>query len=130
MVRAKVKMLRTVAAAAVMTLGAAEALAQSREPAYAAARAAGAVGERPDGYLGIVGNADPGLRRVVEDINIRRRAVYAREARASNASIEEFAFATGCFAIAQTRPGERYMGPDGVWRTRGEGPLVRDPRCP
>ena len=34
---------------------AAPAMAQDRDPAYAAARAAEQVGEQPDGYLGIVG---------------------------------------------------------------------------
>ena len=121
----------TAALALALTLGGtAGAAAQGRDPAYAAARAAGDIGERSDGYLGVVGNVGPGVRRMVEDINIRRRAIYAEKARANNASMEEFAFTTACFAIARTAPGERYMGPDGVWRTRGEGPLVRDPRCP
>ena len=31
------------------------ATAQERDPAYAAARAAGQIGELPDGYIGVVG---------------------------------------------------------------------------
>ena len=51
-------------------------LAQQRDPAYAAARSAGKVGEQPDGYLGIVGASDPALQRMVDDINIKRKAVW------------------------------------------------------
>ncbi len=104
--------------------------AQSRDPAYAAARAAGQVGEKMDGYLGYVGTPSPALRAVVEDINIKRKAVYAEKARANNATIEEYALTSGCLAIARTSPGEKYQAPDGTWQTRGNGPPLRDSRCP
>ena len=68
------------AALAAMGLVAAPALAQ-RDPAYAAAREAGKVGEQPDGYLGIVGDANPALQRLVDDINIKRRSIYAEKAK-------------------------------------------------
>jgi len=105
------------------------ALAQ-RDPAYAAARAAGQIGEKPDGYIGIVGAASPDLRRVVEDVNIKRRAVYAERAQAQHATVEEYAFTSGCKLIAQTEPGEKYMTPTGGWQTRGAGAPLRDSRCP
>lgn len=117
-------------ALALLVGGGANAAAQSRDPAYAAARASGQIGERSDGYLGVVSTADPAVRRMVEDINIRRRAVYSEKARANNASVEEFAFTAGCLAVARTAPGERYLAPDGTWQTRGNGPLRRDSRCP
>lgn len=41
-----------------------------RDPAYAAARAAGQIGERPNGKLGIVGEPTTELRRLVDEINI------------------------------------------------------------
>jgi uncharacterized protein len=118
-----------VLAASLLASGA-NAVGQGRDPAYAAARAAGQVGERADGYLAVTGNADPAVRRMVEDINIKRRAVYSEKARENNATVEEFAFTAGCLAVARTAPGERYLAPDGTWHTRGGGPLVRDPRCP
>ena len=101
-----------------------------RDPAYAAARASGLVGEQLDGYLGIVGEATPELQRLVDDINIRRRAVYAEKARENNATLEQYAVTSGCEAIARTTPGEKYQAPDGSWRTRTEAPPERDPRCP
>ena len=104
-------------------------LAQGRDPAYAAARAAGEVGERIDGYLGVVGS-NPALHRLVEDINIKRKAFYAEKAQGQHATVEDYAFATGCGLIAKTTPGEKYQAPDGSWHSRGDGPLLRDPRCP
>lgn len=106
------------------------AYAQSRDPAYAAARAAGQVGEKMDGYLGIVGSATPELKAIVNDLNIKRKAVYAQKAQAQNATVEEYAFTSGCLLISQTRPGEKYQAPGGGWQTREAGPPQRDPRCP
>jgi uncharacterized protein len=105
------------------------ALAQ-RDPAYDAARSAGQVGEKMDGYLGIVGAGTPELQRIVSDINIKRRALYADKARAANATLEEYALTAGCLAIAKTRPGEKYQAPDGSWQTRTDSPPLRDSRCP
>lgn len=110
---------------------AAPALAQgSRDPAYAAARASGQVGEKMDGYLGIVGGASPAVRAIVEDINIKRRANYTQRAQAQNATVEEYALTQGCILIARTAPGEKYQAPDGSWQDRGGGAPMRDSRCP
>jgi uncharacterized protein YdbL (DUF1318 family) len=120
----------TCTALAVTAAVAVPALAQQRDPAYAAARAAGTVGEQPDGYLGIVGNADLALQRLVDDINIKRRAVYSDGAHKNAATLEAYAFAAGCTAIQRTVPGEKYRAPDGSWQTRtGAAPML-DPRCP
>ena len=117
-------------AAALAFSGIAAPASAQRDPAYEAARASGQVGEKMDGYLGIVGGADAGLRRLVDDLNIKRRAVFADKAKAANATLEEYAFTAGCIAIARTAPGEKYQAPDGSWQTRGNGPPIRDPRCP
>jgi len=112
------------------TFAPAAALAQARDPAYAAARAAGQVGEKMDGYLGYVTTPAASLRAVVEDINIKRKAVYADKAQANKATVEEYALTSGCLLIGQTKPGEKYQAPDGSWQTRGSGPPLRDARCP
>lgn len=120
-------------AAAALVFGAVvpgSALAQARDPAYSAARAAGTVGEKMDGYLGYVGTASPALRAIVEDINIKRRANYTERARAQNATVEEYAFTQGCVLIARTAPGEKYQAPGGGWQTRTSAPPQRDSRCP
>jgi len=118
------------AALAVIGAGAVPALAQQRDPAYAAARASGKVGEQSDGYLGIVGNADPSTQRLVDDINIKRRAVYADKAQKNNATLEAYALSAGCTAALRTVAGEKYRAPDGTWQTRTNAAPVRDSRCP
>ncbi len=101
-------------AVAIALTGMAGTAAAQREPGYAEARAAGQVGEKMDGYIGIVGPATGELQRVVNDINIKRRAVYAQRAQAARSTLEEFAFTAGCLSIARTSrrgkiPGTRWI---------------------
>ena len=111
----------------VVAMGA-PAIAQTSD--YKSAKAAGLVGERVDGYIGIVGAATPELQRIVDDINIKRRAVFAKKAQENNATLEQYALTVGCQTISRTKPGEKYQAPDGTWKTRTSAPPERDPRCP
>lgn len=113
-----------------LTMATLAAPALARDPAYEAARSSGQVGEKMDGYLGIVGGGSADLRRIVDDINIKRKAVYAQKAQEQHATVEEYAFTSGCLLISQTKPGEKYQAPDGSWKTRGSGAPERDSRCP
>jgi uncharacterized protein YdbL (DUF1318 family) len=88
------------------------------------------VGEKPDGYLGIVGPADPALQRLVDEINIKRKAIYIEKARENSATPEAYGITAGCQAVARTVPGEKYMAPDGSWQTRTTAAPTRDARCP
>lgn len=122
---------RLIAAAALAgSLFAAGSAMAQRDPAYAAARAAGQIGEKADGYLGVIGSPSAAVRAMVEDLNIKRRALYSEKAQAAGATVEEYAFTTGCRLIGQTAPGEKYQAPDGSWQTRGAGAPQRDSRCP
>lgn len=120
--------MRMVAGLMIAAALAGPALAQ-RDPAYAAARSAGQVGEQPDGYLGVVGAGSAELRAVVNSINIQRKAAYTAKAQAAGATVEQMAFTTGCNLIVQTSAGEKYRTPDGAWKTRGAGAPERDSRC-
>lgn len=115
-------------AAGVVAVAATSALAQQRDPAYEGARAAGLIGEQPDGYLGFVTAPTDEVRKLVSDLNIKRKDAYTRNAPAGS-TIEQFAFVTGCNLILNTKPGEKYRTPDGKWLTRDDGAPVRDPRC-
>ncbi|WP_114522234.1 YdbL family protein [Altererythrobacter sp. ZODW24] len=116
---------------AALALGGFATTAQAqRDPAYAAARSSGQIGEKMDGYLGVVGASNAQLQAMVRDINIKRRAVYAEKAQAANATLEEYSLTAGCLAIARTAPGEKYQAPDGSWQTRTSAPPLRDSRCP
>jgi len=101
-----------------------------RDPAYQEARKAGQVGEKMDGYLGVVGSQPASIQALVADLNIKRRANYAERAQGQRATLQEYAFAQGCILISRTEPGEKYQAPDGSWQTRGAGAPQRDPRCP
>lgn len=105
------------------------AMAQDRDPAYAAARAAGQIGERPDGYLGIVGTPTRDLTALVNKLNILRKKLYTEKSAANGVTIEQMAFTTGCNAILKTVPGEKYQDPSGNWLTRTAAAPTRDPRC-
>lgn len=101
-----------------------------RDPAYASARASGQIGEQSDGYLGIVVSPTTELRKLVDDINIKRRALYSTKAQQNSVTIEAYALTSGCQAILRTVPGEMYRTPDGKWKTRTTDAPERDPRCP
>lgn len=102
-----------------------------RDPAYQGARESGLVGEKPDGYLGFVSAPSPDIKALVEDINIKRRAAYSKEALANGATIQEMALRTGCRLIAErTVAGEKYQTPSGQWKTRDSSAPELDPRCP
>ena len=116
-----------IAAAVLLTSVAANA---QRDPAYAAARAAGQVGEKVDGYLGMVGNQGPDIRRLVDDINIKRKAIYFQKAQDQKVTPDEYAFSTGCINMSNVVAGEKYQAPDGSWQTKGAGPAMKHSSCP
>ena len=101
-----------------------------RDPAYQAARTNGQVGERTDGYLGVVGSQPQAIQDLVDDLNIKRRANYTRNAQANNATVEDWAFTQGCILIQNTAPGEKYQDPSGNWQTRTSAPPRRNSKCP
>jgi uncharacterized protein YdbL (DUF1318 family) len=107
----------------------APAMAQ-RDPAYEAARKSGQVGEKMDGYLGVVGSQPASIQTLVADLNRQRRANYTQRAQAQSATLEEYALTQGCVLIARTEPGEKYQAPDGSWQTRDAGAPLRHSRCP
>ena len=121
--------LLAVAGFAAIGMIAGPAMAQ-RDPAYQAARQAGQVGEKMDGYLAVVGSAPAAVQALVKDLNIKRKDVYTREASKTGVTVEEFAFGAGCKNIRDTVSGEKYQAPGGGWQTRTSAPPQRDPRCP
>jgi len=125
----RIRSIGAAVAAVLMVSGISAVHAEGRSPAYTAARAAGQVGEQSDGYLGVVGSQGADIAAMVRDLNNQRRAVYTGAA-AGKSTIQEYAFTTGCKLIRDTRPGEKYQGLDGSWKTRGAGAPELDPRCP
>jgi uncharacterized protein YdbL (DUF1318 family) len=107
--------------------------AQAGDAVVAQARAAGQVGEQADGYLGYPGGSvSADVRSHVDQINIRRRALYTSRASQRNVSVNEMAAAVAC-EIFQGRVaiGERYRDEGGQWRQRtASQPVVTPSFCP
>ena len=104
---------------------AAPAIAQT--PAVDAARAAGAVGERWDGYLGIAAPVSAQVRSQVATINIRRRSLYSSLASRKGASPQDVGVTAGCQLLARVGAGQSYLLADGVWRrATGQGSVAPD----
>jgi uncharacterized protein YdbL (DUF1318 family) len=95
------------------------ALAQT--PAGNAARAAGAVGERYDGYLGVAAPVSAVVRSQIASINIQRRSLYSRLAASKGVSPQDVGVTAGCQLLARVGVGEAYLRGDGAWRRRGPG---------
>lgn len=90
------------------------------------ARRAGLIGERYDGYLGVVtGNPAPELRRQVSAINIRRRSLYSGLAIRKGVTPEEVGITAACSLFRRIGVGEFYLPGDGGWRrvAAGRSPL-------
>lgn len=119
-------MIRRLLPAALLLLAASASNAQT--PAIDAARAAGIVGERYDGYLGFAATPPAGLKSQVATINIQRRSLYSNLAASRGASPQDVGITAGCQLLARVRVGEAYMWADGVWRRRaaGQAPPVPD----
>jgi uncharacterized protein len=98
---------------------AAPALAQT--PALNAARAAGSIGERFDGYIGVAGPVTAAVRSQVASINIQRRKLYSNLAARRGVSPADVGVTAGCQLLARVAVGESYMLAEGGWRRRGPG---------
>lgn len=83
------------------------------------ARSTGVIGERIDGYLGVVGSADAEIVRQVQDINNRRRALYEKTAAETGTTVQQVARIAGEKQLAErVKPGEFYMDATGSWKQK------------
>jgi uncharacterized protein YdbL (DUF1318 family) len=90
--------------------------------AIVAARRAGQVGERYDGYLGLVNaSASAELRRQVAAVNIRRRALYSDLAARRGVTREEVGVTAACSLLRRVSVGEYYLAGQGGWRRLAAG---------
>ncbi len=80
------------------------------------AKKAGSVGERPDGYLGVVSrNAGAEVKALVEDINAKRREKYGAIAKKRGTSVKAVAALAGAKLVKNASPGEYVMTSSGKW---------------
>lgn len=116
---------KAVLAATVLVALGTPALAQGD---WKAERAAGRIGEQPDGYLGVVGSGSPAVQKTVADVNALRRQKYF--AGAGDQTPALFAQITACSIIGGLSPNEMYKTPGGQWRQRGTGTPELAAICP
>ena len=102
--------------------------AAQNSPVIRAAKAAGQVGERYDGYLGSASNIPAETRRQVEAVNIRRRSHFANLAAARGVSPQDVGITAGCVTLRSVQVGEAYLLADNVWRRRMPGQSAPVPR--
>jgi uncharacterized protein YdbL (DUF1318 family) len=103
--------------------------ASAQTPAVDAARAAGVIGERYDGYIGVAAPASSAVRSQVARINIQRRSLYSRLASSKGVSPQDVGITAGCQILARVGVGEAYMWADGAWRRRAAGQSVVPDYC-
>jgi uncharacterized protein YdbL (DUF1318 family) len=111
------RLLRVVIVALLALLPLASASAQ--DGPLTAAKAAGQVGERPDGLIGAV-NASPSaeIRALVERINAERMRIYAQAAQRSGATVEQTRRVYGERLVRETPAGQYYMDANNRWMRR------------
>ena len=84
----------------------------------AVAKRDGLVGERADGYLGVVVESVPDdVARLVSTVNDKRRAEYERIAGSNELTVEQVQALAGKKAIERTEPGGWIMV-NGGWRQK------------
>jgi uncharacterized protein len=83
------------------------------------AKAEGLVGERIDGYLGVVDSGAPGsVKSLVDQINAEREAKYAEIAKKQGAPVAAVAQIAGTKLIQRAPKGEYVMGANGQWQRK------------
>jgi uncharacterized protein len=98
-----------------LCLSALPAVAQSLDQA----KAAGQIGERIDGYVGVVdANAPSSVRSLVDRVNAERQARYAEIAAERGISVQVVAQIAGEKLIERAPGGQFVLGADGQWRQK------------
>ncbi|MEE9250856.1 MAG: YdbL family protein [Alphaproteobacteria bacterium] len=105
----------SILAALLFALGLALAPAVAEASPLDDAKAAGWVGERPDGYLGVVPGAPASAQALVSDINAKRQAKYESVAQSQNTDLQAVEVVAGEKLIKRAKPGEYIMTPSGQW---------------
>lgn len=80
------------------------------------AKTKGLVGEKPNGYLGVVNPASPDAQSLTNDVNAKRRQAYQDIAARNRTQLEAVEALAGEKAIQNTKPGHFVEGPGGWTR--------------
>ena len=80
-----------------------------------AAKTQGLVGERPDGFLGLVKPGNASAAALVKDVNAQRLTHYRAIAAKRGTTLEAVEAYVGQKLINRAEPGEYVMTPGGQW---------------
>lgn len=105
-------------AAAVSLLATPAAAQDAVKATIDAAKAAGKVGERWDGYVGAVSTVDAATQAAIDAMNTRRKAVYAEGAAKTGATTEQAGIIFAEKLIAGLPAGMYYMPQGGGWKMK------------
>jgi len=104
--------------------------APAQDPAtIVAAKRAGQIGERYDGYIGYVITPSPALRRQVDAVNIRRRSLYYGLAARKGVSPQEVGITAACSLLRRIGVGEYYLQGQSGWQRYAPGRSPVPPYC-
>ena len=104
--------------------------APAQDPAtIMAAKRAGQIGERYDGYIGYVITPSVALRRQVDAVNIRRRSLYSGLAARKGVSPQEVGITAACSLLRRIGIGEYYLSGQGGWQRNAPGRSPVPPYC-
>lgn len=78
-------------------------------------KAQGLVGEQADGYLGLVKPASPEIERLIDSINLQRKAHYREIAGKNNTSLRAVEAIAGKELIERAGPGQFVRDANGNW---------------
>lgn len=100
--------------AILLTLGLLASAAQA--DALTDARAAGYIGERPDGYVALVDNNAPAsVRQLVDEINAQRRAAFQNVASSTGAPLDQIGIRAAQRIYSEVPSGTYLLSQSGSW---------------
>ncbi|QCG88083.1 YdbL family protein [Azospirillum sp. TSH100] len=88
------------------------------QDALAAAKAAGQVGERPDGMVGVVPGAPASAQALAQQVNAQRLARYQEIANGNGTALDKVQAVAGQQLIERTPAGQYVMTAAGQWQRK------------
>ena len=83
------------------------------------AKSKGLLGERPNGYLGVVNPPAPaGVKALMNEINQKRKSKYQDIAQRNGTSLRAVETLAGQTSLKKTKPGHYIQLPSGEWRKK------------
>ena len=88
------------------------------QDALAAAKAAGQLGERPDGMVGVVSGAPASAQALAQQVNTQRLARYQEIAKGNGTALDKVQAVAGQQLIERTPAGQFVMTAAGQWQRK------------